>query len=334
MKRKTVLSFLIPVVFLSAVLVFLSVWWFGRSYPSFEETFRKERRIPGLGSGVSPQGLCPLPENERGYAFAMSGYLSKEPSRIYLISDDPAVSDVKEHECFVTLPLDGEPVSTHFGGIACTGEYLVVCSDSLLLRVALSDVLHASSGDAVAVHDTFETGLGNAFCYYSDGKLYAGEFYRPGNYETDASHYVDVGEGQNHALVYVFSVDESAEGGVKEPVPEKVVSVCDQVQGIAVTQEKIYLSCSYGLPDSVLRIHENPLAGEPDSSITVDGRELPLYILDPADGKREDLPCMSEEIFEKDGRLYVLFESMSIKYRYFVHWRTCRIWSASVSDLS
>ncbi len=306
------------ILLLSAFAVFLGVWWFGFSFPDFDSVAVREKRIPGLSSGLSPQGLCALPDGGP-YAFAMSGYISGEPSRVYLIPDDPVASDIKEAERFVTFTEDGRDIDTHFGGVTCSESYMYIASGQKIIRISLDKILDANNGTAVEIDDSFETDLrSNAYCYIYDGMLYVGEFYRPGNYETDPSHHMEVEGKVNHALVYAYTMDEKCEGGVADTVPAKAVSVCDEVQGIAIDGEGIYLSCSYGLPASRLKIYDNVLNEATAETITISDVQVPLYQL--ADREADlTLPCMSEELCLKDGRLYILFESLSMQYRWVVH---------------
>ncbi len=309
---------------LVALGVFLCVWFFGADYSAFENAVRAEEPIPGLESGISPQGLCPLPK-ESGYRFAMSGYLKSAPSRVYLFGGKEAK--------YVTLRDEKGDISTHFGGVTCTGNYLVVASGKKLVRFSLADALAAENGGAVTVKDSFEIAdfRSVAYCYFFGGMLYAGEFYRPGNYETDQSHHIAVADGEtNYGIVYAYSVDEEAEGGVKSKTPEFALSVREQVQGIAVWEGGIALSTSYGLPDSTLWLYQNPAFCAPQG--TLNG--VPLYIL----GKDTltatfEMPCMSEEIFEEEGRIYILFESKSKKYKQFVRRQIADVLSVSRQGL-
>ena len=306
------------IVILTAIAVFLGVWWFGFTFPAFDSIAEREQRIPGLDSGLSPQGLCALPDGGP-YAFAMSGYISGEPSRVYLIPADHVASDIKQAEHFVTFTEGGKDVETHFGGVACSESYMYIASGKKVIRISLGKILAANNGAAVEIDDFFETDLrSNAYCYIFDGVLYVGEFYRPGNYETDPSHHMDVGGTTNHALVYAYPMDEEKTGGVADMVPSKVISVCDEVQGIALDGQAIYLSCSYGLPASRLKIYENRLGAETAETFTVGGKQVPLYQLAERSADLT-MPCMSEEICLKDGKLYILFESMSKQYRWVVH---------------
>ncbi len=318
---------------LTAAAVFLGVWWFGFIYPDFNAVAVQEARIPGLDSGLSPQGLCVLPDGGP-YAFAMSGYIKGEPSRVYLIPEDSVASDVKQVERYVTFTENGKDIKTHFGGVTCSENFMYIASGEKIIRISLEKILGANNGAKVEIDDFFKTGLdGNAFCYLYDGILYAGEFYRAGNYETLPSHHMDVGGKTNHALVYGFILDETRTGGVADMVPAKALSVCDEVQGIAIDESGIYLSCSYGLPASRLKKYENRLGGEADGTIQVDGTDVPLYLFTDRDADLT-MPCMSEEICLKGGKLYVLFESMSKQYRWVVHNRISKIVSIETSKLN
>ncbi len=309
MKHKIKIAALSAALLILAALgIFLCVWFFGARYPEFDAAVQKEGEIPGLSDGISPQGLCPLPLDS-GYRFAMSGYIKGEPSRVYLFGGENSPK-------YVTLKDGSKDVDTHFGGITCTGNYLVVASGKRLVRFPLAEALSAENGAAVALKDGFTVkGFRSvAYCYFYDGMLYAGEFYRPGNYETDQSHHIAVADGEtNFGIVYAYRADESAAGGVASETPEYAISVREQVQGFAVWEGGIVLSTSYGLPDSRLWFYR-PL-GEPSGQF----EGVPLYILGESDlNSTFGMPCMSEEIFVQEGRLYILFESKSKQYRQFV----------------
>ena len=108
----------------------------------------------------------------------------------------------------------------------------------------------------------------------------------------------------------------------------------EQVQGIAVCDGGIALSCSYGLPDSGILVYENVFEGEPQGSFSQDGKEIPLYILDETCRIGTlTAPCMSEEIEVKDGRLYILFESKANKYKMFTRVRESHVRSVALEDL-
>ena len=316
-KLKKLLAIIVPVVVILGLGFFVSIWYWGKSYPEFDAVACRERPIPGLDSGLSPQGLCPLPE-ESGFEFAMSGYISGEASRVYFIG---------ETEKYVTLKQDGKVVKTHFGGITCAGDSLYIASGKGVIQISLSDALATADGGEVEVTGEITAKLrGAAYCYYADGTLYIGEFYRPGNYETDESHHMTENGETNYALVWMYR--ETEDGFEEEPYA--AISVREQVQGIAVWADGIALSTSYGLPDSTIWFHKNVLNETPHGEF----EGVPLYRLDSTNlVKTLRAPCMSEEIFVGNGRIYILFESLSKKYRYFVRRRVSCIYSIPLKNI-
>lgn len=316
---------------LLALAVFLLVWYFGASYPKFYETGRDEFEIPGLNEGLCPQGICTLPDNDMGYDFAVSGYLAKEePSRIYFV-DEGGKAKTK----YIEVVLNGQTETTHFGGVACSDDTVFVASEKNIVCLPLREALNAKNGGAVNASGAFATGFrSNAFCQYYENMLYVGEFYRPGNYETDESHHMKTADGSmNYALVYGYGVGEGV-GGLNTEAPELAISVREQVQGIAVYDGGIALSCSYGLPDSGIWAYENVLGGEASGLFDVNGVSVPLYMLDSSNCKGVlSAPCMSEEIAVKNGRLYILFESLSDKYKLFTRTRMSHVQSVSLAAL-
>ncbi len=315
---------------LAALGIFLCVWFFGADYSRFDARAKEEISLPELSDGFVPQGMCPLPENERGYRYAVSGYYKEGvPSRIYLLGG--------ESPAYVTVRAGGETSDEHFGGVAATDKYLLVASGKTVVRIHLNDVYAAAlrNGEAEAT-DVLETDMGVAYCSVFGDKLFVGEFYRAGNYETAEDHRIERAAERNPALVYCYEIDDDAEGGVGSKTPYAVLSVRGLVQGIAVTENSVYLSCSWGLSDSGLYCYRAPFAEQADGYYSANGKDVPLYFLgnDRLVSAWEDVPCMSEAIFARDGRLYVLFESACNKYKYFVRRQMHAIVSLSEEEFT
>lgn len=313
-----------------ALAIFLLIWYFGISYPQFDGISRKEFEICGLDDGISPQGLCSLPENEGGFDFAMCGYMGKDASRVYLIN-----SETGENRYF-TVSENGVENRAHFGGLTCTQTDLYVTGDAYLLRLPLASAISAENGACLEITDKFATGIQNAYTETDGVYLYAGEFYRPGNYETHPSHHISVEGGMNYARIYAYRLDAGSDCGIASTVPEKVISVREEVQGVAVYDGGIVLSVSYGLKASELYVYRNILGGTAQSSVTLDtGEEVPLYILDGSNLVNViRSPSMSEEVCVSGDRLYVQFESGCNKYKYFTHTRYRNVYSVALSDLT
>ena len=321
--RKTAIALSLLLAFFCILFIFLTVWWFGASFPTFEKLASFQEVIPGLSEGISPQGLCGLPDGT-GYDFLMSGYIEGKPSRVYLMKEGEKSGD------FVTFTENGEAVRSHFGGIVCTEKFAYIASEEKILVASLEEIVH---GDGIVeLAGSFETGFSeNATCCIYQDMLFIAEFYHPPKYKTDPSHAMESVGGMRHTLCYAYALNDVSEYGIADMVPRKVLSVPDETQGILITDDAMFFSCSYGLAPSRLIRCPNILDEEPDKTFDVNGNAVPLYVID---GERAlTMPCMSEEICEKGGKLYMLFESYSKKYRYFVRTRISRLVFLPLSEL-
>lgn len=235
--------------------------------------------------------------------FFVSAYMTdKSPSRIYVTGEDTG------YVGYVTLKTEsGEDFYGHCGGVAInnnpTSSYynyytLWVTSDSTVYcakpseeyvknkkTIAQEIVEKAEEHGSIQFTSSFNANCNASFCYYYDDpsqpsitydRLYVGEFYRPGNYETDATHRLKTPNGyQNTAFMYEYSVNTSSKFGVTTissqstnpvsgdnivPKINYIYSLPEQIQGIAFSDRTNYsanngllvLSQSYGLSNSHL----------------------------------------------------------------------------------
>ena len=168
---------------------------------------------------------------------------------------------------------------------------------------------------------SFKANCNASFCFYfdydgdpttyniSNDKFYVGEFYRPGNYETDKGHHVTTKNGtENKAFIYEYSLSSSSKYGLTEisasnipseskvPKIQYIYSIPDRIQGMAriadstatgsTTQGKLVLSQSYGLPNSKLyyydwnKIRTNNSASYKSlvKNVDADGKETPAEL--------------------------------------------------------
>ncbi len=326
--RKSYAVLSVLCVFFAAVFVFLCVWWFALTHPEFDGAASYGVRIPGLSDGISPQGLCTLPENDGGYDFAMSGYIEGEPSRVYLIHNDKTISNKNNgYADYAVLTEGGQTIESHFGGIACSEKYAYIASEEDVIVVSLEKLfdLPYARGAEVEIEGKFQTGFSeNATCCVYDGMLVVAEFYHADKYPTDPSHHLEYNGETRHTLAYAYPLDADSVYGIADMVPSFVLSMPDEVQGMEMTDDHFYLSASYGLPDSRLMVTENVFKATTDKTFSVGGSNVPLlFVGNPQ--KTLAMPCMSEEICLKNGTLYVLFESQSVKYRFVVRTRVSHL---------
>ena len=239
--------------------------------------------------------------------FLMSAYMTDgSASRIYV------TGQVTGYEGFVTLANeDGTPHTGHVGGIATNGARLWV-GDGDNVRVArasedyktlnvLREIVNKAAKNKEAIEEngsnaeilsvqftaSFKANCKASYLYYYDDsrysgttydRLYVGEFYRKGNYETDKSHRIVTPKGyKNTAFMYEYNIDASntenpygltridsslKDTAISNNVPkiQKIYSLPEKIQGIAFSGRTSYssndgtlvLSQSYGLSNSHL----------------------------------------------------------------------------------
>ena len=270
-------------------------------YPGFYRYAGREAAIPDLWSGFIPQGVTSAPDGTT----LICGYMpGDEASRIYRLGKKP-VRILLERE-------NGEVYDGHAGGMTAAGKFIYISNASKIFALKAEDVMNASDGDTVRFIGHFEVPCRASFCSTFGKVLYVGDFYADG-YETEADHVMQTADGEHRAMVFGYSLSEDEPLGVIE-VPVNAFSVCDKVQGFAVTPgASVVLSCSYGLADSELKLYR--VNSNPDGVFSHDGAEIPLYILDSRRAQETvRVPHMSEDIEYRDGGLLVAFEAGAKKY--------------------
>ena len=292
--------------------IFILLWFVGDSYKDFKK-FNKEFAIQGLDEGAIPQGITAYYANysvvdENGKSitktqqyFLVSAYMNDgSPSRIYVTGQDTGYIG------FVTIKdLQGAPFYGHVGGIATNGARVWIAdgdsvavvkssaeygSENILKEIIDKATKNSEREDGEEIYSiqftaSFKANCNVAFLYYSDDsrytgttydRLYVGEFYRKGNYETDKSHRLKTNSGyKNTALMYEYNIDGSNSQNPygltrltdanlteenKVPKIQKIYSLPEKIQGIAFSKRTGYstndgilvLSQSYGLSNSHL----------------------------------------------------------------------------------
>lgn len=262
-------------------------------------------RIPGLNSGVVPQGFHYLADEE---VYLMSGYMKDHSSaRIYIREKDGKTRFVQlQNE-------DGSTYDEHAGGVTVYGDYVYLPGTMGVDVFRLSDILEGDTAKRIGkIGMEYDTDC----CTFYNGYLFVGDFYHPETYETPADHRITTPAGdENKAIIAVFKASEKAELGV-ESQPVAAISIREKVQGIGFTEDgKIVLSTSYGFATSYLWFYQPEEARQ--GSLTLMGNQVPLYYLDGANLVHSvQMPPMSEEVVCMDGKVYVLFESACTKYMY------------------
>lgn len=310
------------VVLLLAVLLSLHLFT-PVVFHDFFGNAKAEYVIPGLYEGLVPQGYAYAEEQD---VYLQCGYMKdgESASRIYVTN----AKDTKDTYYVELYTADGKPYTGHTGGITTGLGFVWLANDgegddNCVWVMSLADILAAKEGDRITLETKFHSESRAACCFVDDKYLWVGEFNDGEKYITDPGHKFEVSGGENYALVCAYPLDADSKYGIayeeldggKVFTPALALSVTNLVQGFTATDDGFVLSTSYGLNLSHLYFHKNELKDAPDAVIKVNQKDVPIYYLD-SDSLTDDvvMPPMSEEIFVKGDRLFVLFESACQKY--------------------
>lgn len=273
-------------------------------YPAFYRSASPAADIPGLREGFVPQGVTAAPDTGE---ILISAYRSDEgQSQLFAVKENGAVR---------AMPLErpnGEPYTEHAGGVTTDGKTVFVSSGGSLWHLPLSDVQKAKNGDALRFAGGIAVPCRASFCACDGSRLYVGEYHADG-YETDESHRVScAGGGEYQAMVFAYPLTpELLAGGA---APTAVYAIRDKTQGFAMLPgDRAALSCSGGLKSSELRLYD--ASGEADGAFTLDGKTLPLFVLDAARALSSlRMPPKSEDLEAVGDSLLIGFESAAGAY--------------------
>ena len=261
--------------------------------PIYYEYYSLETEVctnPGLNDGFIPQGIAVVDEN----TILTCGYMDdKTPSRIYII-------DVKNNKSkYVSVYINEEPSTGHFGGIAYSNGKVYVANGSKIQEILLEDLLQAN--ETINLNDGIKMMHKVSYCFADDNYLYVGEFYDDPDYLCE--HEIKTPTGTNYALCTAYALSDLT-------TPVKTYSIPAKVQGFAINSDgNILLSTSRGVNDSKYMVYK--VEDQINSNETY--LELPLTVLDQPSYEFTG-PAMSEDLSVYNDKFYCLTESASNKY--------------------
>lgn len=297
-------------------------------FNEFFSNAQEEYLTPGIYEGLVPQGYTYDNEEQ---VYLQCGYMTdgKSASRIYVTKEasDGNYYNVGYVELYTA---DGKPYTGHTGGITSSDGFVWLANDgegddNRVWVLSLDEIVAKAMLEEgpIILQTSFQTESRAACCFADTEYLWVGEFHDGEKYTTKETHAFEVSGGENNALVCAYKLDpDSKYGIVSEKVgdsdvftPELALSVTDLVQGFTAIPGGFVLSTSYAVNFSHLYFYSDPTSGEADATININGKDVPVYFLD-ADNLEKDvsMPPMSEEIFVRGNRIYVLFESACQKY--------------------
>ena len=274
-------------------------------YFGYDRVVTKVCRTPGLDTEFVPQGSSKLIA-ENTYLFC--GYTDDGgPSRIYLVKD----GNVRTVNLRNT---DGSDYDGHAGGITCAGGYVYISNAAQIFVINKGDLLSAEDGGSVQFAVSVEVPCRASFCSCDGNMLYVGEYHAKG-YETDGSHMLGTPDGrQYYALVFAYKINHAGAFGLDSASPVAAYSICDKIQGFAVTPDgRAALSQSAGFMSSYLKTYD--IKGDADGEFNNSGKNIPLYYLDSNRFLKDlKMPRMSEDIECVDGKILISFEAGAGKF--------------------
>ena len=287
-----------------SVLLAISAFFWSIFYPDYSKNSEKVLSLPWLDEEYVPQGSTYLKDEN---IYISCGYMEDgTSSRLYMKGEDT-------EKRIILQRADGSEYAGHAGGVTAAGDYVYVSNAEKIFVLSKDALLSAADGDTVNFIGDVPVPCRSSFCSCDGEYLYVGEYHADG-YETDESHIMKTPDGTEYqALVFAYPINPESEFGF-DSSPAKAFSICDEVQGFAVTPDsRAVLSCSASLHNSKLKIYD--ISGEADGTFTQDGAEIPLYCLDSGRfSKQMTLPRMSEDAECVDGRILLSFEAGAKKF--------------------
>ncbi len=291
-------------------------------YSLFFSLSAKGPIIPGLQQQAVPQGL--FYHSERDW-FLISNYMNNEkPSNITIIN----ATTTKHTKTLWLQTAKSSPFTGHVGGISVSKNYVWVASGGGVYAVSLSKIDKTENNSFVILDSYYETEAKASFASYNEDILWVGEFARYTKqgrvYQTKEYHHMTARDKTQHngwIVGYKIVTKDNPNDEVKilssKSTPDYILSIPDKVQGIAFVNNLIILSISYGRKnDSFLYFYKNPMMDKPHKMINLKNKQVPLWFLDNTNKIIELIsPPMTEGITNYRGKVAVLFESGSDKYR-------------------
>ncbi|MCR8643844.1 lamin tail domain-containing protein [Paenibacillus sp. N1-5-1-14] len=279
--------------------------------------------IPGLVQDLVPQAVAYYqPQN---WMLVVSYMTDGRPTTLSVL-DATSGGLVKS---VVLNQSNGEPYTGHAGGIAVSSQYGWISSGSSVFKFNLADLVQAADKDEVTFIDRIYVPVNASFTTFADGVLWVGEFYESTSYPTDPTHQQTTRlGGKNYSWIVGYNLDPVTDsnsqlvgGTTNKAVPDYVLSATEKVQSVAVRNDSIILSTSYGRnKDSDLYRYNNPLGESPHFTAQIGNAQVPGWFLDDVSAKTTNgkftIVPLAEGIMDLGDKLYVILESGANKYRY------------------
>lgn len=308
-------------------------------YVDFLAQTEKLFLIPGLKQVLTPQGIAVCPTTGRTY---ISSYSVDDIPSVIAVTEANTNELVAEYHLYNA---DGTPFTSHVGGVAVTETHMYVSDDKdaagnyRIAAIPLAELPAEGSHDVV-MPETIVMAMSPSMMNYSEGFLWVGNFYHPkADYVLSPNmEYTTKAKDGSEYGCYILGFDMSRGhdrllGGDPYPMPDVILAAPDRIQGMTLAgSDKVVLSQSYGRAnDSTLMVFDLNLGDEPDLELTLNGQQIPAFLLDDDRLAQSinSIPMSEGLAAAPDGRVLVLYESGAIRYQDGKH-RTSYVWALAV----
>ena len=312
-----------PVLIICSVLLGISallggaVAYFRLPVQSYYNASDALFKIPDIDNGYVPQGMHYERVDENTAYYVLSGYMSNDkPSPLYLLD---MYGQLKTS---VTLTVEDEndefvDYYGHCGGVAVYKNWVYVTGDCELIVYDFKELCNAEQGSKlkplgkISLNKSENDYIETSFVTVYKDKLITGEFYRDGENYLDG-HKIKTDSGDyNHSIAVEYHLSTAYKNNFGlASSPSKVYSLPDKVQGIALTDDEMYLSTSYHFAFSYICQYSKTDIVKGENKITVLGKEFNVYELNSQNlTKTYKIAPMSEEIAIVNSKLVVNCES-------------------------
>ena len=250
--------------------------------------------IQGIKNKYVPQGLA---YSDKYNVILQTSYNKKHDVSMLYVIDFKSGKLIKELKLIET---DDSYNINHVGGIATDNKTVWITNDFEVNEYDLSEIIVTNSDYIKSNKNTKLLNRGD-FCTYNNGILWIGDFFLKPFYPIK----------DDNPLVMGFKTDN-----LDYSDPSYIISIPKMVQGMVITHDnKFVFSRSFTfLINSDLLVYDNVL-DETASTYDLNGKKIPYYKFEKKNLiKKVSLPPMSEELFEKDKELHILFENSTDAY--------------------
>ena len=308
-------------------------------FASFLSRAEKEYLIPGLNEAAIPQGMSYC--GDTGLLYISAYFKADSVPSVIVALDAKSGNFAAEYRLFNS---DGSPFSSHVGGLAVAGDHLYVSAKldndgNYSVAVIPLASLPAEGSHDLVIESMVALPVSPSFLNYSQGILWAGNFYHP-SADYGLSHGMDYttetadGDYGCYILGYDLGGEVLGGGSGSAPVPDYVLVAPDRIQGMVLCDDgTVLLSQSYGRKNNSALLRYDLDLNRPDSSVPVDGSQVPAYILDSRVLREEitAMPMTEALAAGPEGNVLVLFESGAMAYKD-GKFRTDHVWSLKLSQ--